>query len=157
MNRAWIPAGALATVSVAGLIALGPLTEGMKVDFPESVPAPAASTTHARVVAVRLDTGAIGDTSTVEPAVAIANSRGKEATPPLTNGDEGRVSLNKRYTIAATGPAKAKPKAAAKKKPAVKRQASIGTYGEANSDTGLAGGEPGSTAPGEQIQTPAGN
>src|SRR3954447_21553397 len=29
MNRAWIPAGALAGVSVAGLIALGPLTDSL--------------------------------------------------------------------------------------------------------------------------------
>ena len=29
MNRAWIPAGALAGVSVAGLLALGPLTDSM--------------------------------------------------------------------------------------------------------------------------------
>ena len=29
MNRAWIPAGALASVSVAGLIALGPLTDSL--------------------------------------------------------------------------------------------------------------------------------
>ena len=30
MNRAWIPAGALAGVSVAGLIALGPLTDSLE-------------------------------------------------------------------------------------------------------------------------------
>ena len=39
MNRAWIPAGALAGVSVAGLIALGQLTDSLdsKVDFPSNV------------------------------------------------------------------------------------------------------------------------
>ena len=39
MNRAWIPAGALAGVSVAGLIALGPLTDslGTPVTFRPSV------------------------------------------------------------------------------------------------------------------------
>ena len=29
MNRAWIPAGALAGVSVAGLLALGPVTDSL--------------------------------------------------------------------------------------------------------------------------------
>ena len=40
MNRAWIPAGALASVSVAGLIALGSLTDslGTPVTFSASVP-----------------------------------------------------------------------------------------------------------------------
>ena len=40
MNRAWIPAGALAGVSVAGLLALGPLTDsiGTQVAFPDPVP-----------------------------------------------------------------------------------------------------------------------
>ena len=39
MNRAWIPAGALASVSVAGLIALGPLTDslGTTVSFSPTV------------------------------------------------------------------------------------------------------------------------
>ena len=40
MNRAWIPAGALASVSVAGLIALGPLTDslGTTVSVPDLRP-----------------------------------------------------------------------------------------------------------------------
>ena len=44
MNRAWIPAGALAGVSVAGLIALGPLTDSMgtPVPFPTTVPCPSS-------------------------------------------------------------------------------------------------------------------
>ena len=39
MNRAWIPAGALAGVSVAGLIALGPLTNSLtqQPSFPSVV------------------------------------------------------------------------------------------------------------------------
>ena len=49
MNRAWIPAGALAGVSVAGLIALGQVTDSLStpVSFPSSVavttPKPSAS------------------------------------------------------------------------------------------------------------------
>ena len=45
MNRAWIPAGALAGVSVAGLIAMGPLlTDSLGTDlpFPTSVATPTA-------------------------------------------------------------------------------------------------------------------
>ena len=34
MNRAWIPAGALAGMSVAGLIALGPLTDPLSTPVP---------------------------------------------------------------------------------------------------------------------------
>ena len=49
MNRAWIPAGALAGVSVAGLIALGQVTDSLNtpVSFQSSVavttPKPSAS------------------------------------------------------------------------------------------------------------------
>ncbi len=40
MNRAWIPAGALAGMSVAGLLALGPVTDSLStpVEFATSVP-----------------------------------------------------------------------------------------------------------------------
>ena len=38
MNRAWIPAGALAGVSVAGLIALGQLTDSLGSQVTSSRP-----------------------------------------------------------------------------------------------------------------------
>jgi hypothetical protein len=153
MNRAWIPAGALASVSVAGLIALGPLIDSMgtKVPFPVSVAAPSASTTPAQVIPVSFDAGTLGSTDT---ETAAFNSRGSEAKALPENTDSGFVGLNKRLVV----PTKSvTPKATpAKKKKAAPRPKSIGTYGEQNSSEGLAGGTSGSTQYGEQTQTPGG-
>ena len=66
MNRAWIPAGALAGVSVAGLIALGPLTDSLSspVSFPPSVTVKQAASTASTAVPVRLNKPVVGKTQT---------------------------------------------------------------------------------------------
>jgi hypothetical protein len=157
MNRAWIPAGALAGVSVAGLIALGPLTDslGTKVSFSPSVAG--VSQTHSnagtKVVPVSLSVKeAVGDVRTA----ALNSSRGGESAVTATSGDDGLVGYrNSKVTAKPTTtrpvtPPKAKPK----KTP--KRQALIGTSGEQNGDTGLAGSDSGgNSSTGEVGSTPA--
>src|SRR4051812_8929181 len=89
MNRAWIPAGALASVSVAGLIALGPLTDSLHtpVSFPGvvtvSAPAPKSS-----AVAVSFPAGVVGNTQTA----ALTRGRGGAARVTPTNNDIGLAS-----------------------------------------------------------------
>ena len=153
MNRAWIPAGALASVSVAGLIALGPLTDslGTTVSFPDSVRVNtgAASQSQASVpVSVNLRT--VGNVKT-QPAV----SRGDRATTVnVVTSDSGQVGYRKRVTSAPrVVVAPAKPAVKPEKKKAPKRQQSIGTTGETNSDNGLAGSGQGSQGQGETSST----
>ena len=156
MNRAWIPAGALASVSVAGLIALGPLTDslGTQVSFPNSVPvATQAETANDATAPIRVSLGVAG---TVQTA-ALSSRGGKSAArsqvaPQTKSSDTGfvsnrRAAVKKTTVKAAVTPPKAKPKKV------VKRQTSIGTTGETNSDNGLASGANGGTSSGEQAPT----
>jgi hypothetical protein len=160
MNRAWIPAGALAGVSVAGLLAMGPLTDSMStpVSFPLAVtvtgPLPAQGK-QSSSVPVSLSIKGVGRTST-KPASLHRTTRGGQAT----SGSEGQVALkvrpptSTRATIAtrATTHTATLP---SKPKKVVKRLQSIGTTGEINSDQGLAGGNTGKTSTGESNPTPS--
>jgi hypothetical protein len=152
MNRAWIPAGALAGVSVAGLIALGPLTMGTTVSFPSSVPMTQASKPSKTAVPVTYSVaGAAGSTATA----ALQHTRGgKAAASAATSSDTGYVGYRRAVT---SNQASAPPKVEAPVKPKkiVKRPASIGTTGETNPSSGLAGGSNSSTSHGEQAATPS--
>jgi hypothetical protein len=157
MNRAWIPAGALASLSVAGLLALGPLTDSMgtSVAFPESVdaPSPAAQNTTARPVSLDIQIAGVTDT-------AAFRSRGDEATRIKTTNDDtgfvGARSSTKKSSVRTT--TKSTTKAPAKsttKKTVTKRQLSIEAIGETNSTSGLTGVSGTGTDVGEQAPTPA--
>jgi hypothetical protein len=165
MNRAWIPAGALAGVSVAGLIALGPLTDSLntQVTFPTSIAAaPQTSPGKAPAsVPVSYNAGAVGDTNT---AAVVLKTHGGQSSVISPSGDAGQVAYQKFHstsnrtssttTAHTSNTAVATPPATPKKK-AAKRQASIGTIGEQNGDSGLAGGSKGTTSLGEQSGTPS--
>ena len=162
MNRAWIPAGALAGMSVAGLIALGPLTDplGAPVPFPVSAVVPQQDAAVVPTsVPVNLTLGQTGSTHT-QPAVL---SRGGPSSS--TSSTEGSVTLKLKPGSTVTSPASppatsvtvtqpAPPPATAKPKKVVKRQTSLGASGETNSDQGLAG-PTGTTSAGSQSSTPA--
>jgi hypothetical protein len=163
MNRAWIPAGALAGVSVAGLLALGPLTDSMgtPVSFPTTVATPKSTPADFVPVSVKLSRGTVGTTTTA----SFASQGGRTAPPVTNNSTEGTVGYRK--TTVRTAPAvasvtrtttrTAKPKAVVKKTvKTVKRQSSIGGPGETNSSAGLASGSSsGSRGVGEQQNTPS--
>jgi hypothetical protein len=146
MNRAWIPAGALASVSVAGLIALGPLTDslGTQVSFHPTLAVTTPTAGHTRVVQVSVDLGASGTTATDTAALKVV--RGGEATVAAAtpSGDVGQVGFHHTsspsQTRAATTTVEAKPKKT------VKRAASIGGNSGPNGDNGLAGGSSGSSS-----------
>jgi hypothetical protein len=161
MNRAWIPAGALASVSVAGLIALGPLTDslGTTVQFANSVPMPTTATKRVEAsVPVSVSLKGVGHVDT-KPLVA----RGGAATN-ATAADTGFVaekrSAASRSSTTSSAPAVGTVAPAPPPAPPVepkkvpKRQESIGTTGETNGDQGFAGGSSGSGAVGEQSSTP---
>jgi hypothetical protein len=156
MNRAWIPAGALASVSVAGLLALGPLTDSMgtKVSFPVSVSAPKQSPASTTDVPVKYD---VDSASGVTQTAALA--RGGESESFTPNTDTGQVGFHVRSSGSATSKVKittkAATKASAKKKKVTKRATSITGIGETNSTSGLTGGSGASTDLGEQAPTPS--
>jgi hypothetical protein len=160
MNRAWIPAGALAGVSVAGLIALGPLTSSL-TSQPSFQQVVTVSVPQTSSKAVRVDyniTSAVGKTSTGNASL---KGRGGEAAGPNSDIGEVAVQIKKPPTPTQTSRATAPPSPpAAPAKPvkkAVKRQASIGAVSGPNGDSGLAGSNPnGPTRRGEQQSTPAG-
>jgi hypothetical protein len=162
MNRAWIPAGALAGVSVAGLIALGPLTDplGTPVPFPvnAAVPQLEAAVVPASVP-VNLTLGTTGSTHT---QAAVLSLGGRQSSASST---EGPVALKLKPPSTVTSPSSppatsvtatqaAPPPATAKPKKVVKRQTSLGASGETNSDQGLAGPTD-TTSAGSQSSTPA--
>ena len=158
MNRAWIPAGALAGVSVAGLLALGPLTDSMgtPVAFPEPVTIAKPAANDFRAVSVTVDGGTVG-------SVQRASLRGGRATstaPP--NSDVGYVAYTKNSATrsavkAATSSSTAKTTTKPKKKP-VNRNVPIGGAAETNSNAGLASGQrSGQRADGEQASNLTGN
>jgi hypothetical protein len=156
MNRAWIPAGALAGVSVAGLLALGPLTDSMgtPVAFPEPVTIAKPAANDFRPVSVTVDGGTVGSQQT-------ASLRGGQATstaPP--NSDQGFVAYTKTRSAvkAATSSSTAKTTVKSKKKKPVNRNVPIGGAAETNSSSGLASGQPsGQRADGEQASNLTGN
>ena len=153
MNRAWIPAGALAGVSVAGLIALGPLTDslGTQVNFHPTLPVTTPVAGPTRVLPVSVDQGTSGTTATDTVSAALrVDRRGGEATVAAAatpSADVGQVGFKRTSSPSQTRPGTTTVKSTpnAKPKKTVKRAASIG----ANSDSGLAGDAPpsGTTSP----------
>jgi len=142
MNRAWIPAGALASVSVAGLIALGPLTDSLHtpVSFP-SVVTVSAPTPKSTAVAVSFPAVVVGQTTHASLA------RGGASTTD-TNTSTGQVSVTakKAATVHAQSPAPratTPPPAPTPVKKKVKRPSSIGGSTGSNGDVGLASGNKG--------------
>jgi hypothetical protein len=163
MNRAWIPAGALAGVSVAGLIALGPLTDSLntQVTFPSSIAAATNSKPVSRHTTVPVSITVKRPVGNIVVSAALSARGGSSSSALSTSGDAGQVAYQKFHstssgTTATTTHATtnvATPPATTKKAP--KRQTTIGTIGEPNSDAGLAGGSKSSTSLGEQSSTPA--
>ncbi len=160
MNRAWIPAGALASVSVAGLIALGPLTDslGTSVSFPTRMPVSTGSATPDRSsVPVSVNGGVVGRTAndTADAALdrgGVARNVTKPKAP--TTSDTGYVADRRAVmpTRSSTATAPSKPAVEpAKKVP--KRQKSITGTGETNSTSGLAGSGQGTQGQGETSST----
>jgi hypothetical protein len=166
MNRAWIPAGALAGVSVAGLIALGPLTDslGNQVSFPTEVKTagaanPASKPARSEVPVSIILSNPVGKVETA------ALTRGGKATASRANATEGLVGFKVRAgssvtsqsattTHSSTTTHKAATPTVKPKKAPVKRRTSLGGISESNSDQGLAGQSQG-TSQGEQSVSPA--
>ena len=90
MNRAWIPAGALASVSVAGLIALGPLTDSLQ---------------HAGVVPVRRDgvRSRPGEAASFPSAYPGGRGRQDQRTP-LSTRRGGAARARQRTATSARSP-----------------------------------------------------
>jgi len=158
MNRAWIPAGALASVSVAGLIALGPLTDslGTQVSFHPTLAVTTPAAGQTRVLPVSVDRGVSGTTATSVSAALKVVRRGGEATlaAATPSGDVGQVGF-KRTTSPSQTRAATTVKPTVKPKKTVKRASSIGANSGPNGDNGLAGGGSGSsTSVGAQSGTP---
>jgi hypothetical protein len=166
MNRAWIPVGALAGVSVAGLIALGPLTSSMgtPVSFPTSIPTlqPGAS---APVIRVNANVGVKGHT-TVNAGFKVKRTPGGRANGAvnptnITAGNVGEVATKITPRTGTTAPATAQTHVTvstppAKPKKPAKRPVSITASGETNGDGGFAsGGGNQQTSNGAQSQTPS--
>jgi hypothetical protein len=158
MNRAWIPAGALAGVSVAGLIALGPLTDSLTppVPFPSGVVTVATPQSVLKAAPVSVIRGKSGTTNTV----ATVTRGGKSLD---TNAAAGEVAYAKKPQVTpratSTGTTTPPPAAASvppkPPKKAVKRQATIGGLSGPNDSSGLASGSSsGQTGRGEQQSTP---
>jgi hypothetical protein len=154
MNRAWIPAGALAGVSVAGLIALGPLTSSLtsQPSFSSVVTVPVPKTSP-KAVPVSYAEGVRG-------TIAHASYRGGQAAAARQNGDIGQVALQikKRAPQTSHATAPSTPLRAPAAKPPPKKAAKraiIGATSGPNGDSGLAGSNPnGRTHRGEQQSTP---
>ena len=159
MNRAWIPAGALASVSVAGLIALGPLTDslGTQVSFHPTLAVTTPAAGQTRVLPVSVYQGERGTTATSVSAALKVVRRGGEATVAATtpSGDVGQVGYKRNSPSSQTRAATTTVKPTVKPKKTVKRASSIGANSGPNGDNGLAGGGSGSsTSVGAQSGTP---
>ena len=159
MNRAWIPAGALASVSVAGLIALGPLTDslGTQVSFHPTLAVTTPAAGQTRVLPVSVDQGESGTTATSVSAALKVVRRGGEATVAAAtpSGDVGQVGYKRNSPSSQTRAATTTVKPTVKPKKTVKRASSIGANSGPNGDNGLAGGGSGSsTSVGAQSGTP---
>jgi len=138
MNRAWIPAGALASVSVAGLIALGPLTDslGTTVSFPQSVQVNTGASTVRASVPMSVNVKVVGSTETA--ALKVRGGAAADVTSTPTAGEAGYVAYKKQHAVtarAAITPAKPAVKPATKPP---KRQQTVSATGETNGDNGLA-------------------
>ena len=158
MNRAWIPAGALASVSVAGLIALGPLTDSLGTTrvVPDRASPVNTSADHGR------KRGGAGERQTSRPSArrrplrsCAAVSRRRRGRRHPTTSDAARSATGKRVGRAERDGHRSKPKPAVK--PAKKRRRSgssrSATTGEPNGDSGFAGGGQGSQGQGETSST----
>jgi hypothetical protein len=164
VNRAWIPAGALAGVSVAGLMAHGPLTDSLtapvsfepRIAVPTGIPSGQAE----KPVSLKIDQGTTGS---LEHAALPKGRGGRANAAPTTagvNGDQGAVGFRITHptphatstvpTTPSTNTTATKPPTAAVKP----RQNSIGGSSGPNGDNGLAGGSSGSTSVGAQSGTP---
>jgi hypothetical protein len=163
VNRAWIPAGALAGVSVAGLIALGQVTDSLTapVSFEPSIAVTTGipSGQAEKPVSLSIDQGPTGSVQTAALSSARGGQANAAATKAAVNGDQGAVG----YHITSPAPpvstvtstrssnsTPTKPPTAATKP----RQNSIGGSSGPNGDNGLAGGSSGSTSVGGQSGTP---
>jgi hypothetical protein len=167
MNRAWIPAGALAGVSVAGLVALGPLTDslGSQVKFPKSIQTAQSSNASTKpasaVVPVSITLSApVGKVETA----ALTRGGHAKVSASATNPTDGKVTVKVvpgttvTHHVAPSSPSTTPTHTAAPPadkptpKKAAPRQQTIGGLSESNSDQGLAGkGE--KTTRGEQDST----
>jgi hypothetical protein len=161
MNRAWIPAGALAGVSVAGLIALGQLTDslGTPVSFHPTLAVTTPAAGQTRVVPVSVDQGTSGTTATDTLSAALkVVRRGGEATVAAAtpSADAGEVGFHRTSSSSQTRATTTFKSTTVKPKKTVKRAASIGNSSGPNGDNGLAGGSSGSssTSVGAQSGTP---
>ena len=140
MNRAWIPAGALAGVSVAGLIALGPLTDSLStpVTFATSVVHGASDAADsARAVPVSVNVRRRREHQDRGPSRAAARPRRRRRT--ATPGSSPKTGVTRHDSGGPDDPAarpRRQPPAKPKKPP--KRPTSIGGTGGPNSDEGLA-------------------
>jgi hypothetical protein len=161
MNRAWIPAGALAGVSVAGLMALGHLTDSLTSPVTFAPQVAVTSTVPAKAeqpVSLSIDQGTTGSIS----HVALSHQRGGQAstTRPPVSGESGQVGYRipaPTHHVAATVTATPSSNSTASKPPpkaTAKRPASLGGWSGQNGDTGLASGGNGSTSVGAQSGTP---
>ena len=160
MNRAWIPAGALAGVSVAGLIALGPLTDSLSspVSFHPTLTVAAPTLPSKGAVRVSVDVGIVGSAETSAPASLSQGGRQAPAAP--TSGEAGQVGFKRTPSAPTTAPVPPSvtqtPSVTPTPKPKPKRPASIGAASGPNGDNGLAGGGSGnSTNTGAQSGTPS--
>ena len=161
MNRAWIPAGALAGVSVAGLLALAPLTDslGTQVKFDPIVRLSPALQKPLRVsVPVSVNLGTTGTVTTA------ALKRGGQAAKVDTGSASGLVNVHIKPNTSSTTETKVVTKtvtppttlteSSIKPKKTPVRQKSIGGTTGVNGDSGLSGGSKTQTDTGELSNTP---
>jgi hypothetical protein len=160
MNRAWIPAGALAGVSVAGLLALAPLTDSLdtQVTFKPSVQLSSTLRTPLRnSVPVSVDLSTVGTVKTA------ALKRGGRASKIETGADAGQVNVPITPNTSSTTGAKVVTKTVTPatpsesvikpKKSSARPKSITGTTG-VNGDSGLSGGSKTQTGTGEISNTP---
>jgi hypothetical protein len=153
MNRAWIPAGALAGMSVAGLLALGPLTDiGDPVKFPPAVHTAgdaAVSKPPKEFVPVSISLKRPVGTVNTETAAYDPGHGGQAlVTAGASNSTDGKVAVKvtpgTTVTHQTSSPTPSTTTAhtaappAEKPKPKVARPLTIGGLSESNSDQGLA-------------------
>jgi hypothetical protein len=154
MNRAWIPAGALAGVSVAGLIALGSLSDslGTPVTFESSVALPAVSASHtSKPVSLKVDFGNTGATKTASAALDTHGGQASATDAPVS-GESGQAGYRK-FTPSSSSSHSSATQTPTTQKP-VKRKTLIGADTGPNGDTGLAAdGSGGSPSVGGQRAT----
>ena len=155
MNRAWIPAGALAGVSVAGLIALGPLTNSLtqQPSFPSAVTVSVPQTPPKALPVSYSRRGAVGNIEHAALKVSRAGRQPARAATSVRSLSRSRRSQPHRRRKRRLR--RRRPHPQSRKKKAAKRPATIGGVSGPNSDAGLAGSNPnGSTHNGDLQSTP---